>query len=147
VGRHWKSSVAPPGRGDPAQVRIGQGQEAVIAIVGAEQAGPDEVQPVALSPRPIEGWYRESGKPDPEFFQRVVEAAPYESAELLYVGDRLDNDIRPAAACGLHTALIRRGPWGMIQQHDPDVDRIPTMRIDSLAEPPGRVAEFNAAVR
>jgi HAD superfamily hydrolase (TIGR01549 family) len=86
-------------------------------------------------------------KPDPGFFRCVVEAAPYEPDEILYVGDRLDNDIRPAADLGLRTALIRRGPWGTIQQHDPDADRVPAMRIDSLAELPARVAELNAATR
>jgi FMN phosphatase YigB (HAD superfamily) len=54
------------------------------------------------------------------------------------------NDIRPAAGLGLRTALIRRGPWGIIQLDDPDGDRVPTMRIDSLAELPGRIAAFNA---
>jgi HAD superfamily hydrolase (TIGR01549 family) len=86
-------------------------------------------------------------KPDPAFFRCVVEAAPFEQAEILYVGDRLDNDIRPAAKLGLKTALIRRGPWGTIQQHDPDADLVPTMRIDTLAELPARIAEFNAARR
>ncbi|WP_026414870.1 HAD family hydrolase [Actinomadura oligospora] len=84
-------------------------------------------------------------KPDTGFFRCVVDAAPCEVDEILYVGDRLDNDIRPAAEVGLLTALIRRGPWGIIQQDDPEADRIATMRIDSLAELPGRVAEFNAA--
>jgi HAD superfamily hydrolase (TIGR01549 family) len=86
-------------------------------------------------------------KPDPGFFECVVKAAALEPREILYVGDRLDNDIRPAATLGLLTALIRRGPWGTIQQNDPDADRTPTMRIDSLAELPGRIAEFNAATR
>jgi FMN phosphatase YigB (HAD superfamily) len=65
----------------------------------------------------------------------------------LYVGDRLDNDIRPAATLGLKTALIQRGPWGTIQRHDPDADLVSTMRIDSLAELPARIFEFNAAKR
>lgn len=73
-------------------------------------------------------------KPDPAFFDHVIAAAPCAAERILYVGDRLDNDIRPAAARGLQTALIRRGPWGVIQQHDPDADRVPTLRIDSLAE-------------
>jgi FMN phosphatase YigB (HAD superfamily) len=84
-------------------------------------------------------------KPDPAFFSCVVEAAPYAAGEILYVGDRLDNDIRPAAEVGLATALIRRGPWGVIQRDDPEADRVATMRIDSLAELPGRISEFNAA--
>lgn len=83
-------------------------------------------------------------KPDPGFFRRMLEEAPGGPDGILYVGDRLDNDIRPAAALGLRTALIRRGPWAVIQQDDPDADRVPTMRIDSLAELPGRVAAFNA---
>jgi HAD superfamily hydrolase (TIGR01549 family) len=88
-----------------------------------------------------------TSKPDVKFFEHVIEAAPAEADEILYVGDRLDNDIRPAAEAGLLTALIRRGPWGTIQQHDPAADAITTMRIDSLAELPGRVAAFNAAGR
>ncbi|WP_067451421.1 HAD family hydrolase [Actinomadura macra] len=86
-------------------------------------------------------------KPDPGFFRAVVEAAPCEAHEILYVGDRLDNDIRPAVVSGLKTALIRRGPWGIIQQDDPEADSLPTMRIDSLSELPGRVAVFNAEGR
>jgi HAD superfamily hydrolase (TIGR01549 family) len=85
-------------------------------------------------------------KPDPGFFRQMLEATPGSADEILYVGDRLDNDIRPAAALGLRTALIRRGPWATIQQDDPDADRVPTMRIDSLAELPGKIAAFNAAV-
>jgi HAD superfamily hydrolase (TIGR01549 family) len=75
-------------------------------------------------------------KPDPALFHRVTEAAPYGPDEILYVGDRLDNDIRPASTAGLKTALIRRGPWGITQQNDPDADQIPTTRVDSLSELP-----------
>ena len=35
-------------------------------------------------------------------------------SEILYVGDRLDNDISPAIDAGLATAWLRRGPWGFI---------------------------------
>ena len=84
-------------------------------------------------------------KPDPGFFRRMLEVTPGSADEILYVGDRLDNDIRPAAGLGLRTALIRRGPWGIIQQDDPEAGRVPTMGMDSLAELPGRIAAFNAA--
>ncbi len=83
-------------------------------------------------------------KPDPGFFRQMLEATPGSADKILYVGDRLDNDILPAARVGLRTALIRRGPWGIIQQGDPEAERVPTMRIDSLAELPGRIAAFNA---
>ena len=85
-------------------------------------------------------------KPDPAFFDCVVAEAPCAAGEILYVGDRLDNDIRPAASRGLLTALIRRGPWGVIQQHDPGAEHV-TMRIDSLAELPALVVGINSRSR
>lgn len=83
-------------------------------------------------------------KPDPAFFDHVVKAAPCEADEILYVGDRLDNDIRPAAVAGLQTALIRRGPWAVSQWHSTEAAGVPTMRIESLTELPRRIAAFNA---
>jgi HAD superfamily hydrolase (TIGR01549 family) len=83
-------------------------------------------------------------KPDPEFFRQMIAAVPHGPAAILYVGDRLDNDIMPAARLGLRTALLKRGPWAMIQHDDPDASRVPTFRVDSLAELPGKIAAFNA---
>lgn len=84
-----------------------------------------------------------AAKPDPEFFVRVATAVPYEPGEILYVGDRVDNDLRPAVAAGMHTALIRRGPWGTIQWNTAEARELPTFRIESLAELPGAIGEFN----
>lgn len=84
-----------------------------------------------------------ASKPDPSFFERVSEVVPAAVGEILYVGDRLDNDVLPAARAGMRTALIRRGPWGWIQQHDPAAEQA-TFRIDSLAELPELIAKFNA---
>lgn len=86
-------------------------------------------------------------KPDPGFFEALAQEAPCRPDEILYVGDRLDNDIRPAAAAGFKTALIRRGPWAVIQQHDPEAGRLATLRIDSLLELPQQIEAFNAATR
>jgi HAD superfamily hydrolase (TIGR01549 family) len=86
-------------------------------------------------------------KPDPAFFEALVKEMPCGPEEALYVGDRLDNDIRPAVEVGFKTALIRRGPWGTIQQLDPDAERLPTFRIDSLAELPDLIVEFNGEER
>ncbi|MEU6236979.1 HAD family hydrolase [Kitasatospora sp. NPDC047058] len=85
-----------------------------------------------------------ASKPDPAFFERVAGVVPVEPDEILYVGDRLDNDVLPAAHAGMQTALIRRGPWGWIQQHDPTAGRA-TFRIDSLTELPELIAKANAA--
>jgi HAD superfamily hydrolase (TIGR01662 family) len=86
-------------------------------------------------------------KPEIGFFAAIEEAAPCAADEILYVGDRLDNDIVPARTQGFQTALIRRGPWGTIQQHDPRAASLPTIRISSLAELPAKVTEFNSAAR
>lgn len=84
-------------------------------------------------------------KPDLAFFEQLVKVTPFRENEILYVGDRLDNDVQPAASVGLYTALIRRGPWGIIQQDAPEADLVPTMRIESLDELPDRISAFNAA--
>ena len=86
-------------------------------------------------------------KPDLGFFEKLAEQTPYLPEETVYVGDRLDNDIRPAVSAGFKTALIRRGPWATIQQHNADAERLPTLRIDSLMELPLRIAAINAAER
>ena len=83
-------------------------------------------------------------KPDPGFFRKMIEVSPVGPDETLYVGDRLDNDIAPAARLGLRTALTNRGPWATIWRDDPAASQIPTLRIDSLAELPGKIAAFNA---
>src|SRR5207237_7356768 len=51
-------------------------------------------------------------KPDPAFFERIARELELPPAAIAYVGDRVDNDIRPAAAAGMRAIHIRRGPWG-----------------------------------
>ena len=74
-------------------------------------------------------------KPFPDFFRKVCEAASAAPSEVLYVGDRLDNDVLPAKSAGLHTALIRRGPWGYLQAEWPQASEADAI-IDSLHEIP-----------
>ncbi|MFR9723438.1 HAD family hydrolase [Streptomyces sp. MS19] len=83
-------------------------------------------------------------KPDPRFFLIMAEALRLAPHEVLYVGDRLDEDVRPAREAGMRTALIRRGPWGLARRHDPEADRLPTMRISGLRELTARIATYNA---
>jgi FMN hydrolase / 5-amino-6-(5-phospho-D-ribitylamino)uracil phosphatase len=74
-------------------------------------------------------------KPDPAYFARVLEllGGP-SSASVAHVGDRVDNDVLPAAAAGLRSVWIRRGPWGRIQQLPNGFT--PALVIDALAELP-----------
>ncbi|MFI6786868.1 HAD family hydrolase [Nonomuraea sp. NPDC050383] len=64
-----------------------------------------------------EGWG--VSKPDPGFFAKVAAVAGREPSEILYVGDRLDNDVLPAGRAGMRTALLRRGPWGYLHAERP----------------------------
>lgn len=73
-------------------------------------------------------------KPQPEFFQRVLEVAQAAPRRTLYVGDHPVNDTFPAKAAGLRTAHIRRGPWGHLWADDPKVMEASDWRIDSLTQ-------------
>jgi HAD superfamily hydrolase (TIGR01549 family) len=79
-------------------------------------------------------------KPAPGFFARSLELmggpAP---AEVAYVGDRIDNDVLPAAGAGMRSVWLRRGPWGVIQRPDPRVP--PALTVDSLDELVERIDE------
>lgn len=85
-----------------------------------------------------------ASKPDRAFFDRVADVVPAEPGEMLYVGDRVDNDIRPARQAGMHTALVRRGPWATIQWNSEAAQKLPTFRVESLLELSGQVSQFNA---
>lgn len=87
-----------------------------------------------------DGWGVE--KPSSGFFGRVVEEAGCAAEAVLYVGDRLDNDIRPAQGAGMSTAMIRRGPWGFILD-DESVSSRCLFRLNGLAELPDLVRWHN----
>jgi FMN phosphatase YigB (HAD superfamily) len=82
-------------------------------------------------------------KPDQSFFRALIAAAPCEANGIVYVGDRLDNDLKPAKAAGLRTAFIRRGPWGYIWERHPDMANTADWRMTTLAELPALVAGVN----
>ena len=48
-------------------------------------------------------------KPDVRIFKQALELAGCQPQEAVMVGDRLDNDIRPAKALGMKTVWIRKG--------------------------------------
>jgi FMN phosphatase YigB (HAD superfamily) len=73
-------------------------------------------------------------KPDAGFFDHVVEAAGVPAGEILYVGDRVDNDVVPALAAGLHAVRIRRGAHAWMESPPG------TVTIGSLDELPEALA-------
>lgn len=81
-------------------------------------------------------------KPDPAFFERLVAELGLRPTDVDYVGDRVDNDVRPAAAAGLVSVLVRRGPWGWIQAGRDDPPEA-TLVVDGLAELPAALARVD----
>lgn len=78
-------------------------------------------------------------KPDPAFFQVALGLmGDPDPAEVIYVGDRIDNDVLPAAAAGMRAVWLRRGPWGVISRRAPAQA---TLVVDTLDELVERVAE------
>ena len=101
----------------------------------------------------LEAWARESTlpadvvsssaslgvrKPDPVFFEKVVELMDCPAGEVAYVGDRVDNDVLPAAAAGLVSLHVRRGPWGRLQPTPQEA----TLGLDDLATLPEALASL-----
>lgn len=72
-------------------------------------------------------------KPDRRFFLRVTDGAEVPARAILYVGDRLDNDVVPTHQAGMRTAFIGRGPWGYLHAMKPEV-ALADLRLDSLHE-------------
>lgn len=71
-------------------------------------------------------------KPSAAFFDSLLERIEAPAGRVLYVGDRVDNDVLPAAAHGLLTCWLRRGPWGVLQ--DLPVDTDADLVLDGLGE-------------
>jgi HAD superfamily hydrolase (TIGR01662 family) len=101
----------------------------------------------------LEAWARESAlpadviassaslgvrKPDRAFFDKVVELMGCSASDVAYVGDRVDNDVLPAAAAGLVAVHVRRGPWGRLQRTPPEA----TFGVDDLAALPEALASL-----
>ena len=81
-------------------------------------------------------------KPSPAFFERLLGEAGLSAPEIAYVGDRVDNDVVPAADAGLVSVFVRRGPWGYLNASSPGVARA-DIRIGSLLDLPDALARWN----
>jgi HAD superfamily hydrolase (TIGR01549 family) len=77
-------------------------------------------------------------KPDPAFFERIAELVGVAASRVAYVGDRVDNDVLPAAAAGMVAVHVRRGPWGRLQRTPPEA----TLVLDDLASLPDALASL-----
>ncbi|MDO8587108.1 MAG: HAD-IA family hydrolase [Armatimonadota bacterium] len=71
-------------------------------------------------------------KPDPRIFEIALEAAKCPPAKALMIGDRIDNDIRPAKLLGMKTIRVLSG-WGSLQEPRDEQD-LADYTAESLGE-------------
>lgn len=88
-----------------------------------------------------------AAKPDAAFFRALLGVVPWDAEEIVYVGDRLDNDLKPAKSAGMRTAFILRGPWGRIWERHPDMDSAADWRVETRAGLPAIVTGVNSSER
>ncbi len=80
-------------------------------------------------------------KPSSAFFTRLVDEIASVPQRVAYVGDRVDFDVRPAAAAGLRPIFLRRGPWAFLLCPS-GVPEGALAAIDSLTELPAVLARL-----
>lgn len=72
-------------------------------------------------------------KPSPDFFRHALTLMGRPSpASVAYVGDRLDNDVRPAAEAGMRPVWIKRGPWAYVVPGSPPPAALTVDLLDEL---------------
>jgi HAD superfamily hydrolase (TIGR01549 family) len=113
----------------------------LLGIVGNQPATTDAVLRALPVPLAIAASSETWGvaKPDPAFFARVATELALEPRQVAYVGDRIDNDVRPAAAAGMVAVFVRRGPWALIQAGRATPPEA-AICVETLAELPGALA-------
>jgi HAD superfamily hydrolase (TIGR01662 family) len=77
-------------------------------------------------------------KPDMAFFEKLIQRENLDPTTTAYVGDRFENDILPAQAAGLAGVLLKRGPWGYVNENAAGAAKA-DLRITSLVELIGRL--------
>ena len=80
-------------------------------------------------------------KPDPELFSQVLATARVDGSRTMMVGDRLDYDVRPAAAAGMRTVWVLRGE----APDDPSPEQLAEAgaSVRDLTEVPALVASWS----
>lgn len=73
-----------------------------------------------------------AAKPDPGIFEYALRTAGCRAADACMIGDRIDNDIAPAKACGMRTVWVRQGFGALQTPRTPEEE--PDETADSIAE-------------
>lgn len=72
-------------------------------------------------------------KPDKEIFLRALDLSKRSPCDCVMIGDRLDNDIKPAKKLGLKTVLVKQGVVAPYQDIPSDEYK-PDFSVNDLAE-------------
>jgi HAD superfamily hydrolase (TIGR01662 family) len=106
-----------------------------VGIVGNQPSSTDAILAMLEVPLDIAASSETWGvhKPDPAFFARIADELGLPPEQVAYVGDRVDNDVEPAATAGMAAIFIRRGPWAWIQAGRDDPPKA-AATIESLNE-------------
>lgn len=136
-----EADLYPDARGCLAELRR---LKVVVGVAGNQTARAEAILRSLDLPIDVLGTSDSWGveKPSTAFFERLVREAGCLPSEVLYVGDRLDNDLLPALEVGITAAVIVRGPWGHIWAERPELERC-LFRLESLSALPSLVADHN----
>lgn len=115
----------------------------LVGVVGNHPQGMPDVL-LELEPRidfiaSSEAWG--VAKPEPGFFHRLVKQVGLPRSRIVYVGDRLDNDVLPAVEFGMFGVFLRRGRWGNVHRRWPAATKA-SAQIDGLDELPDLLLEL-----
>lgn len=80
-------------------------------------------------------------KPDPLFFQIILDSLEVKSQEAVMIGDRLDYDIYPAKLLGMKAVRVLVGPYAMQEPQTPFHE--PDITITSMAELPEAMGQLD----
>ena len=79
-------------------------------------------------------------KPDPGFFNYILQKLGVKNYEAIMIGDRLDNDIIPAKKLGMMTILVKLGAYAILEPRNPG--EIANAVVRTVSELPGAVADI-----
>lgn len=71
-------------------------------------------------------------KPEPAIFNLALAQTGCQTHQAVMIGDRIDNDVRPAKALGWHTVRLRQGLWAAAEPRCPEEEADVT--VNDLAE-------------
>jgi HAD superfamily hydrolase (TIGR01549 family) len=140
--QEWKAERLQPGALEAVAALSGRYQ---LALAGNQPAAIKEL----LESSEVLRYFRfrlvseEMGvaKPDPLFFQVILDSLEVGPEEAAMVGDRLDLDTFPAKLLGLLTVRVLVGPYAkqepLTPAHEPDLE------VGSLGELPQALAELS----